>query len=130
MKKATTSARLKQIMIERNLKQIDILNLCLPYCKKYNIRLASNDLSQYVSGKVEPGQYKLTILGLALNVNETWLMGYDVPRHRHDNNIIDISDSELVAFISLLDEEDKSELKRYITSMLLSKDKYKNTKKK
>ena len=117
-------------MIERNLKQIDILNLCLPYCKKYNIRLASNDLSQYVSGKVEPGQYKLTILGLALNVNETWLMGYDVPRHRHDNNIIDISDSELVAFISLLDEEDKSELKRYITSMLLSKDKYKNTKKK
>ena len=41
-----------------------------------------NDLSQYVNGKTEPGQEKLTILGLALNVNEAWLMGYDVPMER------------------------------------------------
>ena len=30
-----TAARLKQIMEERKLKQVDILNLSLPYCKKY-----------------------------------------------------------------------------------------------
>lgn len=79
MKKHTTSYRLKQIMTERNLKQVDILNLAIPFCKKYGIKLNKNDLSQYVSGKVEPGQNKLYILGQALNVSEAWLMGFDVP---------------------------------------------------
>ena len=30
-----------------------------------------------VNGKVQPGNDKLFILGLALNVNEAWLIGYD-----------------------------------------------------
>lgn len=80
MKFCTTSQRLKQIMSERNLRQVDILRAAEPYCKKYNTKLGKNDLSQYVSGKVEPGQDKLTILGLALGVSEAWLMGYDVLR--------------------------------------------------
>lgn len=92
MKKFNTSYRLKQIMSQRNLKQVDILNLAAPYCKKYDIKLNKNDLSQYVSGKVEPGQHKLYILGLALKVNEAWLMGFDdVPMERiDDRNRIDI----------------------------------------
>jgi hypothetical protein len=69
-------------MSERNLKQVDILQKAQPYCKKYDVKLNKNDLSQYVSGKVEPGQHKLCILGLALNVSEAWLMGYDVPMER------------------------------------------------
>lgn len=82
MKKRTTSDRLKQIMAERNLRQVDILEMCKPYCQNYNIKLGRNDLSQYVTGKVEPGQKKLTILGMALNVSEAWLMGFDVPMER------------------------------------------------
>ena len=66
-------------MQERNLKQVDILNLAEPYCKKYDIKLTKVDLSKYVSGKVEPGQAKLFILAAALNVSEAWLMGLDVP---------------------------------------------------
>ena len=64
-------------MNERNIKQVDILIKAEPFCKKYNVKLNKNDLSQYVNGKVEPGQQKLSILGMALNVNEAWLMGYD-----------------------------------------------------
>lgn len=79
MNKLNTSARLKEVMAKNNLKQVDILELCKPYCKKYNVKLNKNDLSQYVSGKVKPGQRKLSILSLALNVSEAWLMGYDVP---------------------------------------------------
>lgn len=87
VKKFNTSDRLKQIMSERNLKQVDILNLANPYCKKYNIKLNKSDLSQYVNGKVEPGQNKLYILALALNVNEAWLMGFDnVPIERNPEN--------------------------------------------
>lgn len=82
MKIATTSARLKQLIEERNLRQVDILAAAKPYCAEYGVKLEKNDLSQYVNGKNEPGQEKLTILGLALNVSETWLMGYDVPMHR------------------------------------------------
>lgn len=84
MKNSSTSERLKQIMNERSLRQVDILEAAKPFCEKYGVKLAKNDLSQYVSGKVEPRQEKLTILGLALNVSETWLMGYDVRRERDE----------------------------------------------
>lgn len=82
MKISNTSERLKKIMKENDYRQIDIVNKCIPYCKEYDVKLGRNDLSQYVNGKVEPGQEKLSILGMALNVNEAWLMGYDVPKNR------------------------------------------------
>ena len=82
MKVATTSQRLNQIISERHIRQIDIIESAKPYSEKYGVKFNKNDLSQYVNGKTEPGQEKLTILGLALNVNEAWLMGYDVPMER------------------------------------------------
>lgn len=82
MKKENTSSRLKYLMNARNLRQIDILNKCIPFCKKYNIKMNKSDISQYVSGKVEPNQNKLFILGQALDVAEAWLMGLDVPMER------------------------------------------------
>ena len=82
MKNSNTALRLKQLMKERNLKQIDIVRLAEPYCKENNTRLGRNDISQYVAGKSEPGQHKLYILGKALNVSEAWLMGFDVPMER------------------------------------------------
>lgn len=86
MKKETTADRLQLLMKERGLRQADIYELAQPYCKKYGVKLGRNDISQYVNGKILPGQHKLTILGLALNVSEVWLMGYDVPKERISNN--------------------------------------------
>ena len=68
MDRKNTSMRLKEIMAERNLKQVDIIKLAQPYSEKYNIKLNKSDISQYISGKSEPGQDKLFILGMALNV--------------------------------------------------------------
>jgi len=82
MNKESTATRLNALMRDRNLRQVDILEKCKPFCEKFNVKLGRNDLSQYVNGKVEPGQEKLTILGLALNVSEAWLMGFDVPMER------------------------------------------------
>lgn len=78
----STAQRLRQIMQERGLKQADILRLCKPHCEEMGVKMGSNDLSQYVTGKIEPGQYKLIVLAKALNVSEAWLMGLDVPRER------------------------------------------------
>ena len=85
LKKKSTSERLIEIMNSKNLRQVDILNLAKPFCEKYNIKLGKSDLSQFINGKVEPGQWKLTILSLALNVSEAWLMGFDVPMERLKN---------------------------------------------
>lgn len=89
-----TATRLRRIMQERNLRQSDILKLAEPYCQQYRVKLGKSDLSQFVNGKVEPGQWKLTILGLALNVSEAWLMGLDVPRDR-EKELIPVYEDEL-----------------------------------
>ena len=86
MKKNTTGQRLNYIITQRGLKQVDILDLAKPFCKKYGIQLRKNDLSQYVNGKVTPGQDKLFILACALNVSEAWLLGFDVPIEREYNS--------------------------------------------
>ncbi|WP_282919099.1 LexA family protein [Levyella massiliensis] len=77
MKKSNTSKRLKEIMRTRGMRQVDILNTIKPIAEATGVRFEKNDLSQYVSGKVEPSQPKLTVLSKALGVSETWLMGYD-----------------------------------------------------
>jgi len=67
-KKESTLTRLKQLMSELQLRQVDILERTLPLCSKYGVKMNKSDISQYVSGTVEPNQDKLFILSLALNV--------------------------------------------------------------
>lgn len=81
MKIATTAERLKQVMQQYDLRQADVLKRCESYCKKFDVKLQRNDISQYLSGKVVPSQRKLTVLALGLNVTEPWLMGYDVDQN-------------------------------------------------
>jgi len=82
MKNENTAIRLKKIMEDKNLRQTDILNLAIPFCNMYNVKMNKSDFSQYCAGKTEPNQKKLFVLGKALNVSEAWLMGFDVPMER------------------------------------------------
>ena len=77
--KTDTSNRLKQIMAERNLKQVDILNLSIPFQKKFGIKLSKSTLSQYVNSVQSPDQNRIYLLAKTLGVSEAWLMGFDVP---------------------------------------------------
>jgi transcriptional regulator with XRE-family HTH domain len=72
---ATTAERLKTLMAQRGLRQADILRLA-EACGGPD-RLTKADLSQYVSGKVKPGEGKLRLLARALEVSESWLLGYE-----------------------------------------------------
>lgn len=85
--KQTTQQRLNQLMSERNLKQVDILNMSLPLQKETGIKMSKSHLSQYVNGKSQPDQHKLYLLAKTLNVSEAWLLGYDVPKEDKENNI-------------------------------------------
>ena len=118
-----TAQRLRQLMDERGLKQVDVLNACKPYSDKYDVYIRKNDLSQYLSGKVEPKQDKLTILGLALDVNEVWLMGYDINRSRA-NSLQWRSESDLENLYERLDKIDQGYIIRSMKG-LLKDDKYK-----
>ena len=82
MKVSTTAQRIREIMRERGLRQVDILQMAEPISRKYNIDLTKGNLAMYVTGRVLPGQDKLLILAEALDVSEAWLMGYDVPKER------------------------------------------------
>lgn len=107
MKRENTATRLKSIMNERNLRQVDILEKCKPFCEQLGIKLGRNDLSQYISGKVEPRQDKLTVLGHALNVSEAWLMGYDVPVERSENIKVTEKPPQIITFFNRLNSYGK-----------------------
>lgn len=116
MKKESTATRLKLIMKERQLRQVDILEKCKPFCQKFNVKLGRNDLSQYVNGKVEPGQDKLTVLGMALNVSEAWLMGFDVPMKRHSDNT-NINMPRIMAYYDMLNDIGKHEATKRVEEL-------------
>lgn len=125
MKKETTSTRLKSLMDSRGLKQVDILKLTEPLCKQYGIKMNRSDISQYVSGKVEPSQEKLVILGMALDVNEAWLMGFDVPKTRSilieqpdKSNIT--NERRLLAYYRHLNSDGQSKVDEYIKDLAAS----------
>mgnify|MGYP000395334686 CR=1 FL=1 len=113
--------RLKEIMEKRGLKQIDILNSCRPYCKKYDVKLSKGQLSDYVNGVAEPNQYKLFILARALNVNEAWLMGFDVPPSR--GKIVNDSNSEILALLEAIPEQKKENAIEYLKFLSNQNDK-------
>ena len=77
MRISNTSDRLKQLMQERGMKQVDLLEAVLPYCRTYGIKMKRSNISQYVNGTVQPGQDKLSMFSMAFGVSEPWLMGYE-----------------------------------------------------
>lgn len=69
----TFQNRLKKAMEIRNIKQVDLVE---------KTKLDKTLINKYLAGVSNARQRKLTLLADALNVNEIWLMGYDVPIDR------------------------------------------------
>lgn len=91
----TTAIRLKKAMSLRNIRQVDLVE---------KTKISKGALSSYISGRYAPKQNNLYLLAKALDVNEAWLMGLDVPMERDDNedqNIIRY-DAEFDAACDLL----------------------------
>lgn len=69
----TCANRIALALDLRKMKQSEL-------CAKTNIPKSA--MSQYISGNFEPKQDRLFLIAKALDVNEVWLMGYDVSRER------------------------------------------------
>ena len=86
MERSSTSARLRQLMSETGLRQVDILEKSKPFQKQLGVKMGRSALSQYVTGKSKPDDKKLYLLSKTLNVSEAWLMGYDIEKKRIPDN--------------------------------------------
>lgn len=70
---ASISERLQEALAVAGKKQADL---------RRETGLDRGAVSSYLSGKYEPKQKAIYLMARALNVNEAWLMGYDVPKER------------------------------------------------
>ena len=68
--------RLRQGLEIRNMKQVEL-------CEKTGI--SKSAISQYLAGRTEAKSDRLYLIARALDVNEAWLMGYNVPMGRIDS---------------------------------------------
>ncbi|UXR75644.1 S24 family peptidase [Staphylococcus sp. IVB6233] len=115
-----TSDRLKQLMKNRNLRQVDILNMSKPYQKELGIKMSKSHLSQYVNDKSSPDQHKLYLLSKTLDVGEAWLMGYDVDSYRvpDEERQIEPIESKISKEVSKLTDKRKKNVLTYAKEQL------------
>ena len=98
--KVDTATRLNQIMSERNLKQVDIIRMSEPFQRELGIKMGKSTFSQYVNGVQSPDQDRIYLLSKVLDVNEPWLMGFDVQKTRiPDNKRFNIQDINNISTI-------------------------------
>lgn len=131
MAKKNCSERIKEAMELRNMKQVELSE---------QTGIKKSALSQYISGKILPRQNNVYKLAKALNVNEAWLMGYEVSIERTPDSkrILDLSSRERPQYEDLMQqnamffndenisEEDKAKLleamqEAFFTVKLLNK---------
>lgn len=126
MQRSSTSNRLKQIMSERNLRQVDILESSKPFQKKLGVKMGRSALSQYVTGKSKPDDKKLSLLSQTLDVSEAWLMGYDVDMKRiPDEERVSESIPEILTIYNQLEEPRQEKVLDFASAQLNEQEKSK-----
>lgn len=70
---AETPQRLKEALTKANMKQADLVRAT---------GIDKGSIHHYLTGKYEPKADPINKMAIALNVNEMWLWGYDVPMER------------------------------------------------
>lgn len=73
----TCGERICKALSIRNLKQTDLVE---------RTGIPKSAISQYCSGAFKPKQKRLFQIAKALDVDEAWLMGLDVPMERNSTN--------------------------------------------
>jgi transcriptional regulator with XRE-family HTH domain len=69
-KNSTFDKRLKEAMLKRNIKSIELSE---------RTKIPKSSISQYLSGYAEPKTDRTYTIANVLNISPAWLLGYDVP---------------------------------------------------
>ena len=77
--------RIREALSIRGMRQVDLVE---------QTGLDKGAINHYVNNKYQPKQQALLSMAKALDVNEIWLAGYDVPMER---NVVDKNSSEVAA---------------------------------
>ncbi len=121
----TTAERIKEALNLRGMKQSDLVE---------KTGIGKSSISTYISGAYEPKQRNIYKIAKALDVSEAWLMGYDVPMERredqYDNYIshqdnheeicmyhVDSKESMLLNEFNKLNETGKQEAVNRVTEL-------------
>lgn len=89
---ATIAERLRDALDRKNMKQAELSEIT---------GIGKSSISTYLSGEYEPKQKNIYKMAKALDVNEAWLMGEDVPPDRkqriiQSQEIADLSEESLL----------------------------------
>lgn len=118
-RKENCGKRIAEALSLRGMKQTDLCRLA---------KIPKSSLSLYLSGAYEPKQDRIYMIAKALDVNEAWLMGFDVPMARHDyqkknDQLVELITllrkdnefAEMVQMLSQLTPEQKDSVKQLLT---------------
>lgn len=111
--KESFSSRLKKAMLDKQMKQIDIINKS-KLLSDNGAKITKTDLSQYVNGKTSPGQKKLYVLSKVLDVSEAWLLGYDVSPKRPTDEERHLNQNEQIIVAHIKDDVTDEEMKEIV----------------
>lgn len=101
--------RLRKALSVRDLKPIEL---------SQQTGIPKSAISQYMSGYAKPKQDRIYTISRVLDINEAWLMGYDVPMERKELSAEEgKKDAELIIKFSRLDETDKKIVTDLIDSL-------------
>jgi repressor LexA len=93
----TIARRLQMALDIRNMKQSDLVE---------TTGIGKSSISTYLSGKYEPKQRNIYKMAKALNINEAWLMGEDVPMERDEkskpSNVEDFNDHYVAPIVGTI----------------------------
>lgn len=95
--------RIAKALAVRNIRQADLAEMT---------NIPKSSLSLYLKGAYEPKDDRIYIIAKALRVSEAWLMGYDVPMEKtEENNPSELQltgiDKELWEVLKMIPEEQK-----------------------
>lgn len=93
-KHESIAQRLRKAMDAKGKKQADLMR---------ETGLDRGSISSYLSGKYEPKQKAILKLAKALDVSEAWLLGYEVPMARTDDQK---KNDQLVKLVARLRADD------------------------
>ena len=108
----TTSQRILTAMELRGFKQADLVE---------KTGISKGALSSYISGRYTPKQNNIYLIAKALDVNEAWLIGADVPMERQPDPVpapLPADQQQLNDIYTQLDSSNKKKVITYATNLL------------